>query len=161
MVSGTSSFNPLLKTFWIDKNGLRSQPSCGGIWKISKGVWPVGAEPWLPKSWRREHLIPPPSAACPDIADFPGNPIQITSILNNSILARSPGQGSMPSIELAAQGGKKNYHWFLNGRPVKTIPKGQVTFLTLPQPGAYQLAVADEAGNSDVIHFEILKGLKN
>ncbi|MFH2094014.1 MAG: penicillin-binding protein 1C [Pseudomonadota bacterium] len=152
----TSPLSPLLKTFWIDQNNHRAQPSCGGIRKVQKALWPMAAEPFLPKSWRRKHQIPPPSPECPDLADFPDNPVQITSITHKSILTRPPGQKTQPSIELLARGGHGKYHWFLNGIPLQKSSSEHTAFLTLPQPGTYQLAVADEEANSDVIDFEVI-----
>ncbi len=153
---GTAIFNPLLKTFWIDKNGKRAQPSCGGIQKVSIGVWPQGAEPWLPPLWRRHKRIPPPSKNCPDIAHFPANEVQITSIFNNSILTRPSGQAFPSSIPITASGGQGKYYWFLNKKPVATIAQGNSGLLPMPQPGTYQLSVVDETGNFDVIHFEVM-----
>ncbi|CCK80673.1 penicillin-binding protein 1C [Desulfobacula toluolica] len=154
--SATRGFDPLLKTFWIDENGNRAQPSCGGIKKIRIGVWPQGAEPWLPPSWRRNKLIAPPSQKCPDLASFPGNPVQITSVFNNSILTRPPGQATPPSIPITALGGQGKYYWFLNKKLVAVINPGSAGVLPMPLPGTYQLSVADEAGSFDVIDFEVI-----
>ncbi len=156
LVAEKSTFNPLLKTFWVNENNQRSQPSCGGVKKASVAVWPLDAEPWLPKSWRRARLIPPPSSACPNLVQFLGDTIQITSITDNSILSRPPGETSIPTLELNAQGGHGYYHWFLNGRPMRKVSAGQPAFLTMPLPGAHQLAVTDEDGNSDIIDFQVV-----
>jgi len=39
---------------------------------------------------------------------------------------------------------------------VATIDVGSSGVLPMPPPGAYQLSVADETGNFDVIHFEVM-----
>lgn len=153
LADGFSS--PLLKTFWIDKEGKRSQPSCGGVEKITLGVWPGSLEPWLPKPWQRKQLLPPASDACPDLAMLLGNSLQITSVAPDSILTRPPGQVSLPSLEMAALGGQGRYHWFLNKKPVAVVQNGNTGFLPLPMPGRYQLVVADEQGNSDRVNFEV------
>ena len=119
-------------------------------------MWPLGAEPWLPPSWRRYKLIPPPSENCPDIADFSGTRIQITSVFNNSILTHPPGQVNLPSIPITASGGQGKYYWFLNKKPVATIAPGTSGTIPMPSPGTYQLSVADDTGNFDMIHFEVM-----
>lgn len=151
-----SAFSPLQKTFWVNENGFRAQPSCGGIKKITLAVWPQDAEPWLPLAWRQHRLIPPPSDQCPQIADFQGNRIRIISIFNGSILTRPPGQSALPNIPIQAVGGQGKTHWFLNRHPVAAIAPGNAGTLPMPPPGQYQLSVADEAGNFDLIHFEVM-----
>ena len=153
---GYASFSPLLKTFWIDKNGNRAQPSCGGFKKIHIGVWPQAAEPWLPPSWRRYKLIPPPSKNCPDLADFSDNFVQITSVFNNSILTRPPGLVTPPSIPITASGSQGKQYWFLNKKLVATIAPGTSGSLPMPGPGIYQLSIADETGNFDLVNFEVI-----
>ena len=156
MNRGFESFSPLLKTFWIDKNGNRAQPSCGGIKKVRIGLWPQGAEPWLPPSWKRHKLIPPSSENCPDLANFSGTQLQITSVFDNSILTRQPGQITPASIPIKASGGQGKLYWFLNKKQVSTIDSGNSGVLPMPLPGIYQLSVADETGNFDVVHFEVM-----
>jgi len=153
---GYTSFSPLLKTVWIDKNGNRATPSCGGIKKIHIGLWPQEAEPWLPAAWKQQRLIPPPAKNCPDIADFTDNFIQITSVFNNSILTRPPGMFPPPSIPLTALGSQGKQYWFLNKKIVATITPGGAGSLPMPLPGTYQLSIADETGRFDIVNFEVM-----
>lgn len=155
MNSTTSAYFPLKKSFWVDANGYRAQPSCGGIHKIDMAVWPIEAEPFIKKSWQRKNLIPSPSGLCPDLTNTPVSMIRITSIQHQSRLKKPPGNKNELSIELTAQGGQGKYHWFLNGKPVTISHQHRVAFMPLPDPGKYQLAVTDQAGQTDMIQFEV------
>ncbi len=152
-------FSSLLKTFWVDKNGLRAQPSCGGIKKVSTPVWPQGAGPWIPKRWKAENLLPEPSPNCPNIADIPGNRMRITSLSDKSVLTRPPEQQNRGSIPLNALGSRGKTYWFLNREPIATLDPGSSGTLPMPMPGNYQMCVADDTGRYDVIHFSVI-GLK-
>ncbi len=66
-------------------------------------------------------------------------------------------------IPLETQGGQGRLYWFLNRRPLegndKKNPKKNRTngkFMSMPGPGTYQLAVMDEAGNSDMVTFKVI-----
>ena len=144
---------PLLQTLWINKEGKRATPLCGGVEKISLALWPKSAEPWLPITWRRSHLIPPPSENCPDIAPLYGNSIKIISVSDQSILTIPPGQKKMPRIPLETLGGDGHLYWFLNRTPLKNV---NASGFLMPGPGAYELAVMDENGNCDKISFQII-----
>lgn len=47
-------------------------------------------------------------------------------------------------------------HWFLNAEPIAVLPAGSTGTVPLPPPGAYQLAVADDKGHVDMVHFTIM-----
>lgn len=157
LMSDNSKFNPLLKTFWIDQQGFRATPSCGGVKRVTKAVWPLEAEPFIPRSQRRSALIPKASKHCPDLAGFESHGLQITSASNNSKIAVPPGESNLPNIELRARGGQGDYHWFLNGKPIRKTPHGQTGFMTFPKAGVYQLAVVDLQGNFDLVEFEVIQ----
>jgi penicillin-binding protein 1C len=146
----------LSHTFWVDARGRRARPSCGGINTVARSVWPAAAEPWLPRSWKAENIIPDASPDCPDIAPLTGTRIHITSIFPGSVISRPPGQTAVPDIPLSALGGSGRLHWFLNGEPVAVHPAGSTGAIALPSPGAYQLAVADDKGHVDMVRFTVL-----
>ncbi|MCP4021656.1 MAG: penicillin-binding protein 1C [Desulfobacteraceae bacterium] len=154
-----TSDNSLLQTIWIDQVGNRARPSCGGIKKITLGLWPVSVTPWLPTLWRNDKIIPPPSKECPDIARYLGGSIHITSVTNDSILTRTPGQTDTPSIALATLGSQGKSVWFLNGKQVAVVPQGDSGLMDMPLPGSYQLAVADEHGNTDMVDFKVISAV--
>ncbi len=149
----------LLQTVWVDPKGNRAGPLCGGVKKMTIALWPWGAEPWLPAKWRRNRLIPPVSPRCPDLAPMAGSRIRIISVSDASLLTSPPGQDISPMIPLETQGGQGRLYWFLNRRPLhgndqKTQVAGK--FMSMPGPGTYQLAVMDEAGNSDMVTFKVI-----
>lgn len=149
-------FLPLRKTFWVDDQGKRAAPSCGGINKISIDTWPTEAHPFIPRAWHLDRLVPPPSEKCPDLARIQGSPMQITSIADNSILSSPTGNPAGVSIPLSVLGSHGKTYWFLNRRPVASLAPGTAGTLPLPPPGAYQLSAADETGNFDVINFQVM-----
>lgn len=145
---------PLRRAFWVDRQGLRAAPACGGHQKKWVHLWPLGAEPWLPRAWRRDRLIPEPSPNCPDLAPVAATRVRIISISDNSILTRPPGQAVAPRIPLQAMGGQGRLSWFLNRAPIRDA---DVNGMALPAPGAYELAVIDETGRSDRIRFRVIQ----
>lgn len=149
-------YTSLLKWFWIDENGERAQPSCGGIEKISVALWPQSVSAWLPPQWRNSRRIPKASLRCPGIAAIPGSTIQIISIGDGSLFTRPPGALRPSTLPLIAQGVQGKVYWFLN-RNMVGISEGEASFaLSMPGPGRYQLVAADESGNSDMVHFSVL-----
>ena len=144
---------PLRLTFWMDDQDRRAGLFCGGISKKTVDLWPVGAEPWLPRHWRRNQVIPAVSDACPDIAPLSGNRVQIISISDNSMLTMPPGKADLPRIPLQAMGGQGPLVWYLNRIPLETQ---NARGLPLPEPGRYDLAVMDGAGQYDKISFTVI-----
>ena len=121
LVEGHLNHASLLKQFWIDENGHRAQPACGGIKKISVALWPESVLAWLPSRWQNTQRIPKPSPRCPEIAPLPGTGIQITAISQGSTFTRPPGEAS--AIPLTTMGGEGTIHWFLNGDEVATMAR--------------------------------------
>lgn len=151
-------YSSLVQTFWVDIDGNRAGPLCGGIKKISIALWPRGAEPWLPAKWRRNRLIPPVSDRCPDFAS-PASWLQIISVSNDSLLTCPPGQKRVPLIPLETLGGQGRLYWFLNRQPLDGNSKNNHTnlaIMVLPAPGTHQLAVMDELGNGDMVTFRVI-----
>ena len=147
--SGLSA--PLIQTLWLDLQGLRASPLCGGVIQQSFSLWPWQAEPFIPKSWRREARLPAASPGCPDLARAPDPPIRIVSVAEESILRRQPGEQGNPTVSLRAIGGRGRLFWFLNREALN-----QVTAMPMPQPGSYQLVVADSTGNTDMVRFKVV-----
>ena len=142
----------LVQRIWVDDQGLRATPQCGGTHTREFALWPPPARAWLPPQWRNQRLIPNPSPACPDIAALAPSPLEITIPAPDSRLTRPPGQNPAPRIPLEATGGRGKCSWFLNGTP---LPEESRDF-AMPRPGRYQLIVVDETGNLDQIHFEVM-----
>ena len=156
LTEGHLNHASLLKQFWIDANGDRAQPSCGGIRKISVALWPESLSAWLPPRWQKSHRIPKASPHCPEITAIPGNRIEITAISNGSTLSPPPGATTPSAIPLTAMGGNGMIHWFLNGNEVAAMGRGEAGSLPMPRPGRYQLVAADETGNSDMVYFSVI-----
>ncbi|MBU0969303.1 MAG: penicillin-binding protein 1C [Proteobacteria bacterium] len=157
---GSSKAFSLVQTFWVDPAGNRAGPLCGGIKKVSLALWPRAAEPWLPAKWRQNRRIPPASDQCTDLAPLTDSGLQIVSIFDNSLLTRPPGHEKAPMIPLRTLGGQGRHYWFLNARPLDNMDKknqANEKFMPLPEPGTYQLAVMDEAGNSDMKTFRVIE----
>ncbi len=141
----------LVKTIWVNDKGERASPVCGGIKKTAVAFWPWQAEPFIPKQWRREALIPEDSGACPDLAPMRLSGITIVSITDQSVITRQPGDQGQIRLPLRAMGGQGERLWFLNRKPV-----GSLTAIDIPPPGTYQLAVTDETGACDQVRFRVI-----
>ncbi len=156
--SGLSA--PLVRTVWVNKAGRRASPGCGGIKKTSVALWPWQAEPFIPAQWRRINMIPEDSEQCQDLPSPVAPRMRIVSLSDQSILSRLPGDtGSRDhiSIPLKALGGKGHLYWFLNRTPLNSMSQPRPVAMPMPEPGAYQLAVVDETGNSDQISFHVIE----
>ena len=145
---------PLVRTVWVDKEGRRATPGCGGIRKRSVALWPWQAEPFIPSRWRRANLMPEDSDACPDLPPPAAPRMRIIALADRSILSRRPGDTGRAGIPLKALGGQGRLFWFLNRAPLDC--RTGAAAMTMPPPGAYQLAVVDETGNSDLISFQVI-----
>ena len=148
-----------VQTLLVDAgSGLRVDRSCaaGPTKTIRLALWPKSLEPWLPKSWRRETLLPAPDPACGHVPALAGAQIRITGLVPDSRLAPSPDREGLPSVTLGALGGLGQRHWFLDGGPVAVSAAGETVTLALETAGRHQLAVVDEAGNTDQVAFEVL-----
>lgn len=153
---GSPETDGLLKKFWVNAQGKRAQPSCGGVRKISIALWPESAEPWLPSKWHNQNRIPPESKGCPDLSPVHGGRIQITSIAHGNVLMLPPGEKAPASIPLKVMGGNGTVHWFLNRNPIATMENNASATLPMPPPGRYQLVATDENGRSDRVEFSVI-----
>jgi penicillin-binding protein 1C len=140
------------------ENGRRVDQSCTspGAHPLDIALWPKRAEPWLPPKWRWDHLIPPPDDGCPHMPALAGTDIKINGVSPESILTATSINAALPTIALKALGGIGRRFWYLNGRSIAVTENRQVANYAIPQPGQYQLAVVDEAGNTDKVVFEVM-----
>jgi penicillin-binding protein 1C len=157
MTGETGLTAPLIRTFWVDKKGLRATPACGGIEKRTIALWPWQAEPFIPAPRRRAAVLPKDSPACPGMAPLVLPDIRIISVSDNSILTRQPGQTTFPTIPLSALGGRGECQWFLNQKPLMNADGSAPFFMPLPVPGQYHLAVVDESGSFDQVRFSVIE----
>lgn len=146
----------LIRSFWVDEDGLRATPSCGGQKKKSVVLWPWQAEPFIPVQWRRAAILPKDSNLCPNLAPISLPRIRIISVSDKSILSLQPGENSRVSIPLRALGGRGRKTWFLNQRALPGAANSQVLSIPMPDPGSYQLAVVDETGSFDKVSFKVI-----
>ena len=157
MTGETGLSAPLVRTFWVDSQGMRATPACGGVEKKTVALWPWQAEPFIPGSWRRAAVLPKDSPTCPGMAPLVLPDIRIVSVSDNSILTRQPGQTSFPTIPLRALGGRGEFQWFLNQKPLMNADGSAPFFISMPVPGQYHLAVVDESGRFDQVRFSVIE----
>lgn len=148
---------PLVRTFWVDSQGMRATPACGGIEKKTVALWPWQAEPFIPALWRRAAVLPADSPGCPGMAPLTLPDIRIVSVSDHSILTCQPGQTSSPAIPLRALGGRGERQWFLNKKPLVNADGSAPVFMPMPVPGLYHLAVVDESGSFDQVCFSVIE----
>ncbi|HCY88136.1 MAG TPA: penicillin-binding protein 1C [Desulfobacteraceae bacterium] len=155
---------PLVRTFWVDREGRRATPACGGVKKQSVALWPLKAEAYIPSRWRRAALFPEDSPQCPGMTPPAAPDIRIVSVSEGSLLRRQPGSPgkhtspgvSGPAVPLIALGGQGRLYWFLNRRPLNAGDSRAAASFPMPEPGGYQLSVVDETGNSDQVSFRVI-----
>ncbi|WP_051957855.1 penicillin-binding protein 1C [Desulfobacter vibrioformis] len=157
MTGETGLTAPLVRTFWVDSQGMRATPACGGIEKKTVALWPWQAEPFIPALWRRAAVLPKDSPGCPGMAPLALPDIRIVSVSDHSILTCQPGQSSSPAIPLSALGGRGERQWFLNQKPLVNADGSAPVFMPMPVPGLYHLAVVDESGSFDQVCFSVIE----
>lgn len=157
MTGETGLTAPLVRTFWVDSQGMRATPACGGIEKKTVALWPWQAEPFIPALWRRAAVLPGDSPGCPGMAPLTLPDIRIVSVSDHSILTCQPGQTSSPAIPLSAMGGRGERQWFLNQKPLVNADGSAPVFMPMPVPGLYHLAVVDESGSFDQVCFSVIE----
>lgn len=140
------------------QSGGRVDPSCsaGSARTVQLTLWPKALEPWLPSRWRRQHLIPQPDGRCAHMPAMAGTEITITGVQREAVLSSTSDSTRLPDLMLDALGGIGQRFWYLNGRPVAVTESGQTRHHPLSRAGRYQLAVVDEAGNTDQVSFEVI-----
>jgi penicillin-binding protein 1C len=114
-------------------------------------------EAWLPVKWRRDYLIPQPDDGCLHMPALTGTDIKISGVKPGAILTTSSDRSTLPTIILETIGGIGRQYWYLNGAPVADAQSGQSVNYRLKQFGRYQLAVVDEAGNTDRVAFKVIR----
>jgi penicillin-binding protein 1C len=140
------------------ENGKRLDQACTrpDAQPLDIALWPKRTEPWLPPKWRRDHLIPPPDDGCPHMPALAGTDIKIDGLSPESILTATSLKAALPTITLKTLGGIGRRFWYLNGQSIAVTHNSQVANYPIPKPGQYQLAVVDEAGNTDQVVFEVI-----
>ena len=157
MTGETGLTAPLVRTFWVNNQGMRATPACAAIEKKTVALWPWQAEPFIPTLWRRATVLPKDSPTCPGMAPLVLPGIRIISISDNSILTCRPGQTRSPTIPLRTLGGRGERQWFLNKKPLMNTDGSAPFFMPMPVPGLYHLAVVDESGNFDQVCFSVIE----
>ncbi|MEJ2039025.1 MAG: penicillin-binding protein 1C [Desulfosarcinaceae bacterium] len=152
-------FGGLVQTITVNPaTGLRVDRTCTAAETRTEKIvlWPKSLEPWLPLAWRREQRIPAPDPTCGHMPDLAGSAIRIAGLAPGSRLANPSDSRRLPTVALESLGGIGRRHWYLNGRPIAVTGGREVAHHALDHPGRYQLAVVDEAGNSDMVQFEVI-----
>jgi penicillin-binding protein 1C len=152
--------NGVIQTLMVNPDsGKRVDQSCSGssARPVSIALWPKRLEPWLPPKWRRDNLIPRPDDACPHMPGLAGTDIRIDGLPPDAVLTASAVNAGPPAIALKTLGGIGRRFWYLNGASIAVTRDRQVVHYAIPQSGRYQLAVVDEAGNTDQVVFEVVR----
>ncbi|EEQ05790.1 peptidoglycan glycosyltransferase PbpC [Yersinia bercovieri] len=143
-----------LLTLWLNPQGQRVAADCPEAVPRQLILWPLPLEPWLPIAERRSQRLPTASTQCPPQAGGDTVPLLILGIRDGAIVKRLPGHASL-DLRLAAQGGRGQHWWFLNGEQVAMTENNQSWLQTLSAPGVYQLNVLDESGLVSNLLFRV------
>lgn len=137
---------------WLDGEGKRVAADCPQAREQTLIVWPLPLEPWLPESERRGARLPPVSATCPPLGQYPALPLQLTGLRDGAIVKRLPGSPEA-SLPVQTSGGTGDRWWFLNGQ--RLDERGRHLTLRLTVKGDYQLLVMDDAGQVATVRFSL------
>ncbi|WP_145594709.1 peptidoglycan glycosyltransferase PbpC [Yersinia aleksiciae] len=139
---------------WLNPQGERVAADCPQATPQQLTLWPLPLEPWLPMAERRSQRLPVANHQCPPQRGDDAAPLLILGIRDGAVVKRLPGQNSL-DLRLAAQGGRGQHWWFLNGEQVAVTENSQSWIQTLSAPGRYQLNVLDESGLVSNLAFRV------
>ncbi|WP_145515748.1 peptidoglycan glycosyltransferase PbpC [Yersinia aleksiciae] len=139
---------------WLNPQGERVAADCPQATPQQLTLWPLPLEPWLPMAERRSQRLPVANHQCPPQGGDDAAPLLILGIRDGAVVKRLPGQNSL-DLRLAAQGGRGQHWWFLNGEQVAVTENSQSWIQTLSVPGRYQLNVLDESGLVSNLAFRV------
>jgi penicillin-binding protein 1C len=147
--------NPYLALHLAQDSGLRTTLGCSIVSQQHLiPVWPAPLQGWLAKKWRNQYRIPPLDPRCDRKAGLLSeSPVTILGLEDKARLKRHTTTAEQPSLSFRAVGGQPQWYWFLNGALLDT--QGDTLKMTMPMPGRYQLAVTDQAGESDSLEFVV------
>lgn len=142
----------------INKKGQRTSLACNSETTATRHValWPQVLEPWLPKRWQRQTLLPPFATGCLPNQPLGHQTLRISSLKDQMLIKPQTKNKGRYIVNLQTQGGYGHLIWYLNGRNIGTSHAGQSLVYTLPRPGEYQLAVTDTLGHVDKVTITVL-----
>ncbi|WP_163835490.1 penicillin-binding protein 1C [Spartinivicinus ruber] len=116
-------------------------------------LWPRELDPWLPKKWQRNQLLPSSDPNCKTVQPILANGVQINSIKDRTLIPAA--NASQISINLSANGGIGKHLWFINGQLIaETTPK-QAFQYEFSKAGKYQISVVDSLGTTDMVAVKV------
>ncbi len=119
-------------------------------------LWPLAVEPWIPETYRRNHQMRFTDPDCPGQTVIQGGKIHIIGLENPTRLHAAGMNGTLPKIELIAQGGKGQHYWLINGKLEYTVTEGQRVYHQFQAKGQYYISVIDELGHTDSVWVEVI-----
>lgn len=137
------------------ENGLALRPGCRGRRAYDSKAFlqlPSSVRRWM--ATHRRDLPAPPSWAegCQPVA---ARPPAITSPAPGQTALMIPGvRPEQQEIPLQAESDAQRLSWFVDGRFLGTAPAGR-TVWWMPTPGAHEVVVVDEAGQSSRRPFRV------
>ena len=134
-------------TYYVDQNGLRTSPACGGGTKVEAVRWPAALEPWLSAAMQTRALPPPWSPQC-GYRQSPEAGLRILGVTAREVLRRTQN-GNAPLVRLMAQGARSQIHWLINGTHRAQLGAGQAFLYRFEVPGPYDITAFDEQGHVD------------
>lgn len=149
----TTHTNPLV--YWVDKHRQRrTNTPCllhnptNKTEKQSSALWPITLEPWLHNSHRRSTLLPNFDPDCHPPSNTSAA-LSIVGISPNTQLQSISQESDKPRITLKAIGGEGQHHWYINGTYQYSASPYAPKAYEFYQKKAYEIAVLDDAGNTD------------
>lgn len=142
--------------FWLDESGAQVAAHCPGARQVEIHVWPAALEPWLPEREQLRRRLPPVSTSCPPpIMATQG--LRLLGVQSGARLQQPPVRaGKALEVEFAAEGGKGQIWWFLNGRPVAQTSADDSFRYSFSRNGQQQLSIIDSSGQSAKVEFSII-----
>lgn len=147
----TDGLQPNPMTVRLNRKGERIGAGClpdsGDIQTQSLALWPQSVEPWIPKRWRFSAQLPPLAPGC-RAASLPSAPLQLVGLKEGERLLQPDDEPSGLELPVFSVGGQGPRDWFLNGRYQGRSDAGAPITLRFDHPGAYELVLLDQQGQT-------------
>lgn len=148
---GVQKQNPLVIALNDKQQAI--QIGCGGerIELLKIALWPPNLEPWIAREHRFQYQMPSIAPDCKASIAL-DRPIQIIGAEPDSHIRVADKQRA-PRLTLNSKGGVGTRQWYVNGQYAQSSFTGDAINLTLNRPGAHQIVLIDEHGNSDSVEI--------
>lgn len=140
-------------------SGLRVANACRATHReetASIARWPALAMPWLDGAERRLATLPALAADCTEATE-PTRSLQISGVVDGSVLRSAPNSPLAPRLTLRALGTREEVRWLLDGRLLGRTRADQPLQAELDAAGKQRILALDSSGRYATVDVQVLR----